>query len=183
MLPHVLRSVGFLNEEQMGYVKFARANPVEYGDVTKGLPIVTGSADILYSSHMIGYLDQQDALLFLKEARRVLRHGGVLRLAAPDLQMRVHQYLERNDADAFIESTILTSPRPRTFAKRLVALFLGPRNHQWMYDGRSLSRLLESQGFLCPQIRKAGETQISNFQPLDLFEKADESVYVEAVNP
>jgi hypothetical protein len=52
-----------------------------------------------------------------------------------------------------------------------------------MYDGLSLSRLLEAQGFAPPRILKAGETQINDPKNLDLYERAYESVYVEAVNP
>jgi hypothetical protein len=60
---------------------------------------------------------------------------------------------------------------------------IGSRLHQWMYDGRSLSRLLVSQGFVSPRVLKAGETQISDPKGLDLYERSHESVYVEATNP
>jgi predicted SAM-dependent methyltransferase len=40
---------------------------------------------------MIEHLDRREARSFLAEARRVLRPGGVLRLAAPDLSRLVDQ--------------------------------------------------------------------------------------------
>jgi hypothetical protein len=43
--------------------------------------------------------------------------------------------------------------------------------------------LLEAQGFVSPRILKAGETQINAPENLDLYERAEESVYVEAVCP
>ena len=55
------------------------------------------------------------------------------------------------------------------------------RNHHWMYDGASLSKLLYSGGFRDVTLPNPGETAISNPEPLDLFERADESVYAEAV--
>ena len=39
-----------------------------------------GSADVLYSSHMIEHLNQTEMRLFLKEARRCLVSGGIIRL-------------------------------------------------------------------------------------------------------
>lgn len=131
---------------------------------------------------MIEHLDQQGAVLFLTEARRVLTSGGIIRLAVPDIRMRALKYVETNDADAFVASTFMAVPRPRTFAERLAAILVGPRHHAWMYDGPSLSRLLELHGFVSPRILKAGETQITEPQNLDLYERAGESVYVEALN-
>jgi hypothetical protein len=49
-----------------------------------------------------------------------------------------------------------------------------------MYDGNSLSKLLLKAGFSKPVILKAGETQIGNPAELDLYERSEESVYVEA---
>jgi predicted SAM-dependent methyltransferase len=183
MLAGILQTFRLLSEPQMAFIRFARENPNEYGNATKRLPVPDASADVLYSSHMLEHLDQQDALSFLREAKRVLRHGGVIRLAVPDIELKVHQYLETKDADAFIQSTLLTSQRPRTLGARLIFLFVRPSYHLWMYDGKSLSRLLESQGFANPQVVKAGETRISDPSPLDLCERAEDSVYVEAINP
>ena len=78
-----LRSCGILGKGQIGFVESARTNPIEYCDVTKGLPIASGSVDVLYSSHMVEHLVREDAAAFLREARRVLRHGGLIRLAVP----------------------------------------------------------------------------------------------------
>jgi len=63
------------------------------------------------------------------------------------------------------------------------ALLVGDRHHAWMYDGRSLSRLLADHGFLGPGVLAPGETTIADPGALDLCERADESVYVEARKP
>jgi hypothetical protein len=52
-----------------------------------------------------------------------------------------------------------------------------------MYDGISLSHLLQNHDFSDPIILKAGETIIDDPQDLDLNERESESVYVEAKNP
>jgi len=183
LLPTLLKRVGLIDKSQVAFFQFARKHSIEYGDATKGLPIPTGSVDVLYSSHMLEHLDQKEVALFLKEARRILRSGGIIRITVPDLRMQVQQYIESNDADAFILATNLTQPRPRTIAQRLRILLVGTRHHQWMYDGMSLFRLLEDHGFIDSKILKAGESTIDNPQDLDLNERDSESVYIEAKNP
>jgi predicted SAM-dependent methyltransferase len=183
LLPVFLRKIGLINKDQASFIHFAREHSIEYGDATRCLPLQSGSVEVLYSSHMFEHLDQQEVVLFLREAQRILCSGGIIRLAVPDIRMRVEKYIATNNADAFVESTSMTTPRPRTLSKRLGILLVGTRHHQWMYDGLSLSRLLEAQGFISPLILKAGETQINAPQNLDLYERADESVYVEAVYP
>ena len=49
-----------------------------------------------------------------------------------------------------------------------------------MYDGPSLLRLLTESGFSGARVVAAGETSIESPGPLDLREREDESVYVEA---
>jgi predicted SAM-dependent methyltransferase len=182
-LSAVLVKLGLLKKEHSSFIQYCRNNSIEYGDAIKGLPVRSNSVDVIYSSHMLEHLDQQEVSLFLKEARRILCPGGIIRLAVPDLHMLVQKYIETKDADSFIASTLLTQPRFRTLSKRIEILVMGTRNHQWMYDGPSLSRLLLTYGFTFPRVLKAGESQIRDPQYLDLHERSFESVYVEATNP
>jgi predicted SAM-dependent methyltransferase len=182
VLPEFLRALRLIGNPQYQYIKFAYKNNIEYCDVTKKIPFPNGSVDVLYSSHMIEHLDREEVLLFLKEARRVLRPSGILRLAAPDINKQVQRYIKDGDADAFIDGTLLAQPRPRFFKQRIRLLLVGTRDHQWMYDGDSLCRLLTSNGFHNASIVTPGETRIPNPGLLDLFEGASESVYVEAEN-
>lgn len=183
LLPTLLHKAGILEPAQYQFVRFACSHRIEYGDATKRLPISDGTVDVLYSSHMLEHLDPEEASVFLNEARRVLRPGGVIRLVVPDIQKHVQQYVESKDADAFIEGTRLCYPRSRTILQRLRILLLGPRHHQWMYDGASLRNLLLAHGFVEAAILQPGETRVLAPGPLDLQERFSESVYVEAENP
>ncbi len=182
-LPDVLLRLGLVDDHQYGLMLFCRNNDVEYGDATKRFPLGDGSADVIYSSHMLEHLDRDEVKRFLPEAFRLLRPGGIIRLAVPDLKHLVGRYIETGDADAFIEATCLCVPRPRSIAQRLRLLMVGPRHHQWMYDGNSLCRLLRHHGFVNPTLMPAGQTTIAEHEPLDLAERASESVYVEARKP
>jgi len=182
-LPELLHKAGILERLQYQFIHFARTHRIEYGDVTRGLPIAAGSVEVLYSSHMLEHLDPAEATLFLKEARRVLRPGGIIRLAVPDLRQQAQEYLASGDANAFLAGTYLAEPRPRTIGQRLRILFVGTRHHQWMYDGASLRGLLQANGFVEAEIMSAGQTKIQTPGPLNVQERLDKSVYVEAVNP
>jgi predicted SAM-dependent methyltransferase len=183
LFPVILQRIGLISMDQLSFIKFARTNSIEYGDATRGLPVASGVIEVLYSSHMFEHLDQAEAILFLKEARRVLCSGGTIRLAVPDIKVRAMKYIETNDADAFIASTYMALPRPRTLSKRIGVLLAGNRQHQWMYDGVSLCRLLFAQGFTFAQILQPGESRVRDPENLNLSERAGDSVYVEATNP
>jgi predicted SAM-dependent methyltransferase len=180
ILPSILCKLNIIENSQYQFIRFARANQIEYVDGRKRLPIPDASVEVLYSSHMLEHLDRNEAARFLKEAVRVLRPGGIIRIAVPDLKKLVVQYCESGDADTFIEATYLCVSRPRSFAQRLRLLLVGARHHQWMYDGNSLCRLLMAHGFLRAEVLPAGQTKIHLHEPLDLWERASESIYVEA---
>lgn len=56
-------------------------------------------------------------------------------------------------------------------------MIAGAQNHPWMYDGQSISRLLQKLGFAEVEALPAGQTRISEYKPLDLSERSSESVY------
>lgn len=183
LLSTIARSLRLLPVSQLMYVEFASNSDVEFGDVVAGLPVAADSVAVFYSSHTLEHLDSKEAEALCREAMRVLRPGGVIRLAVPDLALIVSDYLAHRDADAFMRATLLGTERPRGILARAVHAFVGPRHHFWMYDGGSLVRLLEVHGFVDAQVVKAGSTTIPDPGALDLAERAGESVYVEARKP
>lgn len=62
-------------------------------DLSQGLPFKDGCMDAVYASHMLEHLDRAKAPELLAECRRVLRPGGVLRLAVPDLEAVARLYV------------------------------------------------------------------------------------------
>jgi predicted SAM-dependent methyltransferase len=49
------------------------------------LPFEDNTVDLIYASHVFEYFDREEAVDVLKEWRRVLKVGGTLRLAVPDM--------------------------------------------------------------------------------------------------
>jgi len=176
----VLEKLGLVGEGQRNFASYATRSNILWGDATKRIQFPDDFVEAIYTSHMIEHLDRQESIAFLKEAHRILAPRGVIRVAVPDLRKLVYQYLVEGDADSFIEKTLLTRNRPKALIEKLKYLVIGDRHHLWMYDGQSMIRTLYMLGFSRPQILDPGRTMIPDPGELDLYERADESVYVEA---
>ena len=161
--------------------RVARARNIQFASATTRIPCAESSVSAVYSSHMIEHLDRAEARAFLAEVRRILRPGGVVRVAAPDLARMVRDYLATDDADGFIAATHMGLNRPTGLTAWMKWALIGPRHHLWMYDGNSLAKLLREVGFADAVIMPPGETNIVDPGDLDLKERAAQSVYVEAV--
>jgi SAM-dependent methyltransferase len=105
-------------------------------DITN-IPFVDNTFDIIYASHVLEYFDRDEVIEVLKEWRRVLKHGGILRLAVPDMWKMMYLCVNKGYS---------------------INKFLGPIYgkmkmdektiyHKTGYDRNSLILLLEENGF------------------------------------
>lgn len=177
----ILKALNLLNEEQIKNIEWNRNNKINFANASKKLPFKNDSIDVIYSSHMLEHLSRSEAINFIFEARRSLSNGGILRISVPDLRKLVERYIENSDADAFVENTLLADVKLNSIKDKLKLLVIGFRHHQWMYDGKSLSKLLLDCGFTRVFILDPGITKIKNHEGLNLYERSDESIYVEAI--
>tara|TARA_B100001250_G_C19749546_1_gene767040 strand:+ start:360 stop:1007 length:648 start_codon:yes stop_codon:yes gene_type:complete len=180
-ITYFIIKVGILSESQQKFISYAKKENILWANVSKNIPEKDSTVDVVYSCHMVEHLEKEDAILFLKESYRVLKMGGIIRVVVPNLKQQVESYIKKGDADEFILSTFLTRKFPKSFFEKLNYILVGDRNHQWMYDGDSLCKLLSLSGFKNPKIVEPGTTLIKNPGMLDLKERYEESVYVEAI--
>jgi SAM-dependent methyltransferase len=68
----------------------AKVHPL---DLRRSLPLRDRSVDAVYHSHVLEHLPQRDGLRLITECHRVLKPGGVLRVAVPDLEVIARNYL------------------------------------------------------------------------------------------
>jgi predicted SAM-dependent methyltransferase len=69
------------------------APSVRAHDLRKGIPFPDESFDVVYHSHVLEHFPKGDAPVFLRECHRVLKQGGVIRVAVPDLERIARMYL------------------------------------------------------------------------------------------
>lgn len=182
-LAWVLARGGFFSPRQHQFIEAVRKHGIRYADAVAKIPHSDNSVDVVYTCHMLEHLDRREAVQFLAETMRVLKPGGILRVVVPDLKLHARNYLEDDDADRFLDAVMLSTPSPEGFLSRIKLLIVGHRHHLWMYDEKSISGLIEVCGFSEVKSLRPGETRIPFPDGLDLYERSEESIFVEAVKP
>jgi predicted SAM-dependent methyltransferase len=144
-------------------------------DVRKGLPFSDGNVQYIYSSHTFEHFSYEDSLALSKECFRVLKPGGAIRIAVPDLGLIVKEYL--SDPAPLASHTFLS----RLSLSHSLRDILHPgSHHSQMFDSRSLIHLLGSAGFVAPEVKSYRQSVLPDIEQIELEVRRGESLYVEA---
>ena len=145
-------------------------------DIRDGLPLETDSIDYAVSIHSLPEIPFTEIVPALTELRRVLKPGGVLRLALPDLDKGIDAY-HRKDTEYF--------KVPDQDAKSVSAKFVT----QMVWYG--YSRSLFTREFIEEQLQKAGFSKVEHLSfkqtasrfpgIVELDNREQESLFVEAI--
>ncbi len=190
-----------LNDDRL--VRFrSLPNNLVVHNLAKGIPFADDSVDAVYHSHVLEHLDRDVAPVFVKEAARVLKKGGVLRIVVPDFERACRVYLSHVETcerdgeqeierhDIFFEPLLLMSVRREAHgtsqqkpSRRFVEnLLLGDarkrgENHQWMYDRFNLAALLKKNGFSKVSVQSFDSSLIQGWNELGLDKAQNGSEY------
>jgi predicted SAM-dependent methyltransferase len=152
-----------LRFEEEEFISILKNHTFVFHNAENGLPFPSNSVQYIYSSHFLEHLYKDDAKKLLREAYRVLKPGGKIRLCIPDLHyaFSLYQKGNREQALAFFFDGV-----GYTYA------------HRYMYDFESLRSILYEVGFdrVSRFSYKIGE--VPDIEKLD--NKPDETLYVEA---
>lgn len=143
-------------------------------DLRRGLPFPDGAAAAIFAEHLFEHLDIACGLRLLRECRRILAPGGVLRIGVPDLERYVRSYL---GADPLIENYRPGRPT-RGIAFGEIFFFYG---HRSMYDFETLELILREVGFTAVERSAFREGRITPSP--DSKDRQPETLYVEAIKP
>lgn len=128
--------LGFINIDLAKFPHIHYRRPVEDLSIFKN-----NSVDLIYASHVFEYFDRIEAKKVLKEWRRVLKPGGILRLAVPDFEAIVKVYLKYKknlDHRGILGPLYGRWEIPGT--DKIVY-------HKTVYDFKSLKKMLVEDGF------------------------------------
>ena len=122
-----------------------------YLDATKHFPFPSASFDYVYSEHMIEHIPWQSALHMLRECCRVLKPGGVIRIATPNIHFLArllqddHSELDQKYLEHNTRALVPWAPYPGGVF--VVNHYMRAWGHQFIFDVHSLTRTLELAGF------------------------------------
>ncbi len=63
-------------------------------NLLRGIPFPNNQFDVAYHSHVLEHFSKESAPIFLKECFRVLKPGGLIRIAVPDLEQIAREYIK-----------------------------------------------------------------------------------------
>lgn len=133
-------------------------------DITQGLPYEDKTIDGIYSEHFIEHLSQRDNVAFLRECRRVLKPGGRVRIATPDLDELIHQYADNNWRQPWLRQYGY-----EWICNRAEYLNISMREwgHSWVVNEEELCRLANLAGLESPQrctLNKSSDSRMTNLE-------------------
>jgi predicted SAM-dependent methyltransferase len=154
-------------------------------DICEPLPFDDGCVDWVYAEHLIEHVPLPAAVGWLREVRRILAAGGLLRLSTPDLALYMHGY-ETGGFFAKHRGRLARlrvgppMPERRAFMVNQIFYHFG---HRWIYDADELRHVLGEAGFALERVTVCEFRQglRADVADLDTSMRRDETIYVEAV--
>lgn len=119
-----------------------------YMDVGKRFLLPDESVDYVYSEHLFEHLTLKQARNMLKECHRVMKAGGIIRIATPKLEflLDLYQHPESEINKRYIEWAAKQGGLPPS-PVYVINRFHTTWGHQIIYDYDTLVGLLEECGF------------------------------------
>ncbi len=133
-----------------------------YVDCTRKMPFPDESVNYVFSEHMIEHIELHQIETFLVECYRVLKRGGTIRLATPDLDFftSIIEQPQTDKAKHYMEyfNKKKNDSFPLDAVRAMNSIFY-EHGHRYIMNGSSLSQLMSNAGFVnirCQEVGKSG---------------------------
>jgi predicted SAM-dependent methyltransferase len=148
-----------------------RFDSAVFMDATKPFPFADETFDYVYSEHMIEHIPWTDGQFMLRECFRVLKPGGAIRIATPDMKVLLQMYegVEQPAArqymhwitDRFLDGVRVYMPQ---FVINNAFTNWG---HRFLYDEQVLRMALQDCGFVDVRQVASGQSDDSHLRGLE----------------
>jgi len=146
-------------------------------DLRNPLPFPDNSVDYIFNEHFIEHLTVEEGQKSAKDFMRVLKPGGVMRIATPDLRDAVDLYNDPNWKErpliAKFGLQFIQTPA------ELMNMSFSWWGHKWIYDYEELARRLGEAG--CQNLSQQKLRQSSHKDLRDLEIRDESTLIVEAL--
>ena len=145
-----------------------------YMDATEPLPLRDSSVDVAYSEHMIEHVPLSAAVAMLRELHRVMKPGGKLRIATPDMDnilqlkraapsnLQLH-YIQWSNKE-FGDGLERTSPQNACYAMNRM---FHAWEHRFIYDRATLASVIAEAGFRDVRFCEIGQSEVPELRNLE----------------
>jgi SAM-dependent methyltransferase len=151
-------------------------------NLKRSMPFRTGSVDAIYCNHVLEHFYERDVRKIVRECLRILRPGGGIRLATPDLKRSIDAYV-RGDVGFFSEFP----DKRRSLGGRMANHLLCRDQHCLIFDFGFWKEILEEEGWAGIRECSPHQSELFPRQELAVWEyeqpEKHQSVFVEASKP
>jgi predicted SAM-dependent methyltransferase len=134
-------------------------------DLRNKLPFDDNSVDFIYSEHFFEHLTPEEAHKTIKDLMELLKPGGVMRMAMPDLEVIINTYLNVPlDKDPVIKAHKMDFIKTRAEWINMSFHWWG---HKWIYDWEELQRRLKEVGYSKVKRCKINESEHPELRNLE----------------
>lgn len=148
-------------------------------DLSKGLPFPPNSVDYIYHEHFIEHLSYKEGNDFLTSCFKALKAGGVMRIACPDLDLILDDYIN----DSWREREWVKKYGCDWFPSKCfmlnACLNQDPWGHKYVYNKEDMTAQLCRSGFSAANIAESTFCD-SRHQQLKNIDNRNDSMFFEA---
>jgi predicted SAM-dependent methyltransferase len=149
-------------------------------DLMKELPFPDNSAKFAFMEHVLEHFSIPQLRMVLNNVFRVMQHGGVLRIAQPDLQKMIHDSLLSDNWAKQKDLYSATKGKDLPTGTHYLNLIWTAWGHKFNHTYESLKHELELAGFTRVVRRSYRDSDYPELRSLDMRTQEEDSLIVEA---